>query len=107
VSLSDGLPQPLTTQLGLGNRSQLPAEISTGCNSQDPAALLGPIALPDQYRYHLELPFGRTLPSSKRAEAFLVISSSTSSSRIRFLACASSTRSTVGRPGRYPRSTRS
>ena len=86
VTLGDDLPEPLAPQLGLGNGRSLPDEVSGGCDPQDSAALLGPVALPDQDRDHRVLPFGLTSPSAKRAEACLVISNSVSSSLIRFLA---------------------
>ena len=86
MSLCDDLSQPLSPQLGLRNWPSLPDEVSGRCDPQDPAAPLGPVALPGQDRDHRVLPFGRTAPSAKRAEAFLVISNSVSSSLIRFLA---------------------
>ena len=47
VSLDDHLSQPLSPQLGLGNWPSFPDEVSGRCDRQNPAALLGPVALPD------------------------------------------------------------
>ena len=80
------LPQPLPTQFRLGKRSSSPGEVSGPCNPEGPKALLGLAALPGQGGDERVLPCGRTSLSAKRAEAFLVISSSVSSCRIRFLA---------------------
>jgi len=86
MSLLNELPQLLASQFGLRDWPSLPPEVPGGYCSQDAAALLGRIALPHQERDHRELPFGRTSTSLNRTEAFLVISSSVSSSLIRFLA---------------------
>ena len=104
VDLSNESRQPLAAHHGRRHRSATVVVVALGGDAEDSTALLDGEPGVDEGVDHRVDPFGRLRSDPRSSFARLRISTSASSSRMRFLARRSSFDSVVVRPGMSPRS---